>query len=247
MLGTTVTSLKILQLLETMDGARVSQIADRMESPKSTVYGHLATLRAKRFVIKRGDVYHLGPELVRLGNYVRTQKEEYVLAGDFTRRLFEELGFRSTFAVEMEGQAVFIHTASGEKGEWAHERLGSRFYLHNTAVGKAILAAMPPARVRQIVDEVGTPRETENTITDPDELFARLETVRERGYAVNHGENLQGLHAIGVAATKPSGVVIGGFSITGPKHSFTGADRERRLADAVTERVNEYELEVSLT
>lgn len=246
-LGTTATSLEILQLLQSMDGARVSQIAERMDSPKSTVHGHLATLRAKQFVIKQGDIYHLGPELVRLGNYVRTRREEYVLAGEFTQRLFEEVGFRSTFAVEMGGRAVFIHTASGEKGEWAHERLGSRLYLHNTAVGKAILAAMPQARARQIVDEWGLPRETENTVTDPDELFAELEETRERGYAVNHGENLQGLHAIGVAATEQSGSVIGGFSVTGPKHSFTGSERERELADAVTERVNEYELEVSLT
>lgn len=246
-LGTTTTSLEILQLLESMDGARVSQIAERLGSPKSTVHGHLATLRAKQFVMKRGDAYHLGPELVRLGNHVRTQKGEYVLAGEFTQRLFEEIGFRATFAVEMGGRAVFIHTASGERGEWAHERLGSRLYLHDTAVGKAILAAMPQARAEQILDEWGTPRETENTITDPDELFAELERVRERGYAVNHEENLQGLHAIGVAATEQSGNVIGGFSITGPKHSFTGSDRERQLADTVTERVNEYELEVSLT
>lgn len=246
-LQTTMTSLEILELLEEQDGARVSEVAEEMGSPKSTIHGHLATLRAKQFVIKRGDIYYLGPELVRLGNYVRTRKEEFVLAREFTEELFDAIGFRSTFAVEMGGRAAFIHTASGEKGEWAHERLGSRLYLHNTAVGKAMLAAMPRSRVRQILDEWGMPKETENTITDCDELFAELDVVEDRGYAVNHEENLQGLHAIGVAATEQSGNLIGGFSITGPKHSFTGPDREQQLANDLTERVNEYELEVSLT
>lgn len=244
-LQTTATSLEILELLGEHDGARVSELAERMDTPKSTVHGHLATLEAKEFVVKRGDVYHLGPELLRLGNQVRTRREEFVLADEFTERLFERVGFRSTFAVEMGGKAVFIHTASGDKVEWAHERMGNPLYLHNTAVGKAILAEMPRSRVERILDEQGMPRETEHTITEREALFSELEEVRERGYAVNHEENIENLCAIGVSATKQSGAVIGGFSINGPKHAFTGS-RERQLADTVVEVVNEYELEVSL-
>lgn len=245
-LGTTAKSLAVLELLEEAGGARVSEIADRMDAPKSTVHGHLATLESKQFVVKRGDIYYLGPELLRLGNQVRSQRQEFVVAREYTERLYEEVGFRSTFAVEMGGKAVFIHTASGEKLGWAHERMGNRLYLHDTAVGKSILAAMPRTTVEEILDEHGMPRETEHTITDRDALFAELEEVRERGYAVNDEENIRDLYAIGVAATDRAGAVIGGFSINGPKHSFTGS-RERALADAVVELVNEYELEVSLT
>lgn len=245
-LQTTSTSLDVLELLEEFDGARVSEIAERMDAPKSTVHGHLATLESKHFVIQRGDLYYLGPELLRLGNQVRTRKEGYVLAREFTERLFEELGLRSIFAVEMGGRAVFIHTASGNKMGWTHERLGNRLYLHNTAVGKAILANLPRSRVTQILDRWGMPSETDNTITDREELFAELETVREQGYAVNHAENFRELYATGVAATRQSGAVIGAFSVTGPEHTFTDPDREDELADTLTEFVNEYELELAL-
>lgn len=245
-LQTTATSIEILELLEEFNGARVTELAEHMDAPKSTIHGHLATLESKQFVVKRADIYYLGPELLRLGNRVRTRKEGYVLAREYTERLFEDVGFRSVFAVEMGGRAVFIHTASGNKMGWTHERLGNRLYLHNTAVGKSILAAMPRRRVEQILDEWGMPRETENTITDREELFAELEAIQEQGYATNHEENIQDLHGIGVAAVEQSGTVIGGFSITGPKHSFTGSNRERQLADVVTELVNEYELELSL-
>ena len=246
-LQTTRTSIEILELLEELKGAGVTEVANRMDLPKSTVHGHLATLEMKQFAVKRGDGYYLGPELLRLGNLVRTQKDGYVLAREYTVKLFDKVGFRSVFGVEMGGKAVFIHTASGDKMGWAHERLGNRLYLHNTAFGKAILAAMPKARVEQVLDERGMPRETEQTITDRESLFAELAAIRERGYAVNHEENIEGLHAIGVSATEKSGNVIGGFSITGPKHSFTGPERERQLADIVTELVNEYELELSIT
>lgn len=246
-LQTTATSLEILELIEEMDGARVSEIADRLGSPKSTAHGHLATLESTEFVIKRGDIYYLGPELLRLGNQIRTRKEGYVLARQFTEKLFDQVGFRSNFSVEMGGKAVFIHSASGNKMGWAHERMGNRLSLHSTAVGKAILSELPRRRVDQIIDRRGLPAETDRTITDREELFEELETIREQGYAVNHEENIDNLHAVGVAATEQSGDVIGGFSITGPKHSFIGTERERQLAEQIIELVDEYELELSLS
>jgi DNA-binding IclR family transcriptional regulator len=217
-----------------------------MDKPKSTIHGHLATLKEKQFVIQRGDFYLIGPELLRLGNQVRTRESGFVLARKFTERLFEETGLRSTFAVEMGGQAVFLHTASGNKMGWAHEQLGNCLYLHNTAVGKAILAALPDSRVEQIVDRWGLPEETENTITDRKALSAELAQIREQGYAVNRAENFKELYAIGDAAIRPSGDVIGGFSVTGPEHSILGADRETDLVRTVKDAVAEFELELAL-
>lgn len=245
-LKTTATSIAVLKLLEEHDGARVSELAERMDKPKSTIHGHLATLKREQFVVQEGDFYSLGPELLRLGNKVRTRDTGYVLARTFTERLFEETGLRSVFAVEMGGRAVFLHTVSGEKMGWAHEQLGNRLYLHNTAVGKAILAELPERRVEQIVERWGLPGETENSITDREALTAELSRIRERGYAVNRAENFDELYGIGVAATRNPGDVVGGFSVTGPAHAVTDSDREAELARTVTDAVAEFELELSL-
>jgi DNA-binding IclR family transcriptional regulator len=245
-LQTTATSIAILELLEEIDGARVSEIAERMDRPKSTVHGHLATLRDEQFVIKEGDFYFIGPELLRLGNQVRTRESGFVLARQFVERLFEETGLRSTFAVEMGGKAVFLHTASGNKMGWSHEQLGNRLYLHNTAVGKSILAALPEPRVKQIIDRWGLPSETENTITAREALFEELAQIREQGYAINRAENFRELYGIGVAATRRPGDVIGGFSVTGPAHAVVEDGREDELARTVIDLVSEFELELAL-
>ncbi|RDZ51330.1 IclR family transcriptional regulator [Haloferax sp. Atlit-4N] len=245
-LQTTTTSIEVLEILDVVNGARVSEIATRMDKPKSTIHGHLATLKEKQFVVKKGDLYFLGPELLRLGSQVRTRESGFVLARQFTEQLFEKTGLRSVFVAEMGGKAVILHTASGNKMGWAHEQIGNRLDLHDTAVGKAILAELPNLRVEQIIDQWGLTKETENTITTRETLFEELRTVRDQGYAVNHAENFKELYAIGVAATKRSGGVIGGFSVTGPEHSITGPEREDELASAVTDIANEFELELAL-
>jgi DNA-binding IclR family transcriptional regulator len=45
---------------------------------------------------------------------------------------------------------------------------------------------------------VDLPAETDRTITDRAALFEELAAIRERGYAVNHEENIEDLHAVGV-------------------------------------------------
>lgn len=247
MLGTTATSMEVLTLLDELDGAGITELAEYMEMPKSTIHGHLSTLKSEEFVMKEGDIYLLGPELLRLGNQIRTRKEAFVLAREYTERMYTESGFRSVFATEMDGRAVFIHTASGNKMGWTHERVGNRLFLHNTAVGKAMLAELPEWRIDQVLDEWGLPAETEHSITDRAELRSELEAVRERGYATNHEENIADLHGIGVAATEISGNLIGGFSITGPERPFSDPNRVSELVDAITEVKNEYELELSLS
>ena len=245
-LQTTATSIEVLELLEEIDGGRVSEIAERMGRPKSTIHGHLATLREKQFVTKEGDFYFLGPELLRLGNQVRTRRSGFVLARQFVEQLFEETGLRSIFAVEMGGKAVFLHTVSGNKMGWSHEQLGNRLFLHNTAVGKSILAELPELRTEQIIDRWGLPSETDNTVTDREELFEELAQVREQGYATNRAENFRELYAVGAAATRRPGDVVGAFSVTGPAHVVVEGDREDELARTLKGLVSEFELELTL-
>jgi DNA-binding IclR family transcriptional regulator len=244
-LGTTTTSLEVLEALERFDGARLADLAAELEMPASTLHGHVATLRSKQFLVQEGNLYFPGPKLLRLGEYVRSRREGYEIAERYVGRLFEETGFRTVFVAEQGGRGVFLYTKSGDQSDWAHERIGKQIYLHNTAVGKAILAEMSSERVNEIVDRWGLPGATKNTIQDIDALEEELERIRDRGYATNEAENIESLHAIGAAATGPDDFVIGAFSLSGPRMVLPGVGTAA-LENTLLQHVEEYELELNL-
>jgi DNA-binding IclR family transcriptional regulator len=96
--------------------------------------------------------------------------------------------------------------------------------------------------VRDIVDEQGLVRQTENTLTDTDELFAELETIRERGYAVNDEEEIRGMRSVGVPIRGIDGDVCGAVSVTGPAARLTGERFESELPDLVMQTANLIEV-----
>jgi DNA-binding IclR family transcriptional regulator len=71
-----------------------------------------------------------------------------------------------------------------------------------------------------IINEVGLPARTSNTITDPDELLAELETIREEGIAFNDCERVLNVRALAVLILHGKRSV-GSISVAGPKNRLT--------------------------
>lgn len=246
-LKTTETTLRVIEGLETLDGARVSELAEELEMAASTVHAHLATLEAHEYVAKEGDEYHLGLEFLGLGNYVGYRKPAYETAETYTRKLADETESRAVFMVEEHGWGVYLFTFSGEHAVWTYSTVGKKVPLHVTAAGKAILSRLPEATVRSIVDDHGLPAETENSLTDIDDLLSQLETIRDRGYSYNNQEQLEGVKAVGAPVTDAQDRVIGAFSVAAPANRLDDHEFEEVLPNTLLGIANEFELEYTLS
>jgi IclR family acetate operon transcriptional repressor len=97
---------------------------------------------------------------------------------------------------------------------------GSRISLHCSAIGKALLAAMPGERAAATVALRGMPRLTPNTLLGWPALQADLERCRQRGYAVDDQEHSFGLRCIAAAIYNEHGEALGALSISGPALRF---------------------------
>ncbi|WP_255197701.1 IclR family transcriptional regulator [Halorarius litoreus] len=246
-LKTTETTLEVIEALESLDGGRVSELAEELDMAASTVHAHLATLEKHEYVAREGDEYHLGLEFLSLGNYVGRRKPAYETAEAYTEKLASETECRAVFMVEEHGWGVYMFTASGAHAVWTYSTVGKKVPLHVTAAGKAILSKLPEQRVRGIIDRHGLKAETANSITDPEELFAELATIREQGYSFNSEEQLDGVRAVGVPVTDHHDRVIGSFSVASPANRLDDTAFEQDLPNTLLGIANEFELEHTLT
>lgn len=77
--------------------------------------------------------------------------------------------------------------------------LGDRFPAAPTAVGNALLAALPDDEVeRRFSDPRAFPRRTAESVRNLPDLLDKLRLVRERGYAVDESEVHPGISGLAV-------------------------------------------------
>jgi DNA-binding IclR family transcriptional regulator len=244
--GLKKTSIRTLTVAETvmgLDGATLAEVVAELDLAKSTAYSHLETLRAKGYLVKEGETYHVGLRFLDLGGYAADRKLRSPIIHERVSLLAQETEERAQFIVEENGLGVYLCTdAECPNAVRTDVRIGKQVPLHTTAAGKAILANLPRDRVEEIINRHGLTAATDHSITDPEELFEALDTVRRRGYAFNRGERLEKQWAVGVPVLGEGTTVIGGISVSGPEHRLKGEYFDTELPRLLMGVADEIEL-----
>lgn len=233
----------LIEGLKELDGAGVTELAEHVDLPPSTVHNYLVTLQDRAFVVKSGDTYRLASRFAHVGDYTKYQHEVYRIGKGYVRQLAETTEMTVNLVIEENGRGVYVCSETGAGGLQNYSSLRFREYLHSTACGKAILSQLPESRVREILDEHGMPAITEHTITDREGLFEELETVAETGVAFNDEENTDGLRAVGA----PIRLAEGSYGSISVSASISRLDEERfrnELADHVSEVAKSIEVDL---
>lgn len=248
-LKTVDTASAVLEGLVELDGAGVTELADHLDVSKSTAYTYLKSLEGQEFVSKRGDTYRLSYRFLLLGEYVRNDSLLYRFGRGEVDRVAEELGHYAHLVVEEYGRGVSIYEAKGESAadyEYQETKLQRPSPLHVTASGKAILSQLPEERVDEVVDEHGLERWTEHTITEDAALREELETVRERGFAYNDEEEIEGFRAVAAPVCGADGSVLGAVTVSGPTSFLDDESLRTGLPEHVTTAATNVEVSINM-
>jgi len=225
------------------DGRSLSDLARELGTSKSTTLALARTLSAFGYLREatHGRGYALGTALIRLGDVAGQQ----IPLRDLCRPLIDELSRETKMtaraAVNDSGYPVFIDRVDGPGTVRFHTPLGQREVPYASAAGKAILAAMDEAVVRQVCADTGLRPRTAYTITDVGTLLDNLAAVRRRGFAVDDEEDAEGVICVGAAFFGHDGGCGGAVSVTGIKGDLPAWRVEelgqavRRCADRVSE------------
>jgi IclR family acetate operon transcriptional repressor len=235
---------RALMLLEALaeagaEGMTLTELSRALGVSKSSAYAILSTLRGRGFVADSGSGmqrrYRLGIALARLGDIAVSQYQLRDVAMPVLHLLTEETGLTSRVAVLDDMSAVAIGRVDAREGVVRFAaNLGRREHLHNSAVGKAMLALLPEQRVLEIVAATGLPAKTAHTIVEPDALLRDLTSVRRRGYAIDDEEDNVGVFCVGAAVVDHNGSCLGAISVTGLKLDLP-AWRVEQIGEAVRE------------
>lgn len=240
-LKTTDTTLSIIEYIVEHGGARVTELAEAFDTSKATVHSHLATLRSRGYLVKDGNRYRIGLKFLHIGGAAKNEEPRYELIREtidgLSTRSYEEADFN----VEQHGRLISLYNEIGDDPEFEFRY----YYMHTTAVGKAMLAEFDDAHVETVLNRWGLPAQTEFTITDRDELLSQLDQIREQGYAWTNQEFSVGLKVVGAVIHEPDGSIFGGVSLGAPCYRIEEGDNEQEMIDQVLSAKNRLEKKIS--
>ena len=198
--------------------AGISELSASTGQPVGTVHRLLQTLMARDYVVRdsRTRRYALGPAFRRLAGAGLQTPDWPTIATPQLREVVEISGETANLAVMEGNQAVYMAQAQPTRMVRMFTELGNRVPLHCTGCGKVLLAYQPESVISSTIAETGLSRYTETTITDPGQLQQELEMIRQQGYAVDHGEQEEGVCCLAVPVYGPKGRVVAAVSISGP-------------------------------
>ena len=139
-------------------------------------------------------------------------------------------------------EVLYVARIATEHFLQVHVEVGSRLPAYCTALGRALLAALPSAQARAVLRASELVAHTPNTLVDIDDIERELDRTRRRGYAVIKEELASGLISVACAVIGPEGQVLAAVNVPVPSVRFS-----EDIVDTIAPRLQEACLRLSQT
>ena len=159
-------ALDVLEVFAQEQKSQLSlkEIADRVDQSMNTVFRLLYTLAAHGFIVKTNKQYELGSKLLDLTRAKMRHTDVVALARPHMDALLGRFRETVNLGVIMDGKVRYVEVRESPERFRLVEQVGGTDPLHCTALGKAHLAFLPFAEVRDLLKIHGMPKVTEHTL-----------------------------------------------------------------------------------
>lgn len=215
-------TIRILQGLQQLKGAGVTELAEQLDLPKSTVHSHLQSWADEGYLTSDGETYDISLSFLEFGGYKASNHPIVSAAQTAVDELAMETDDRVQVIAEQRGKGVYVYQTQGGRALPTDTHVGSRVHMHCTAAGKAILAYLSDDRIEQIIGEHGLPERTQNTITDREVLYEELAKIREEEVALDDEERVEGVRCVAAPVLDSDGYPFGALTISSSTRRLWG-------------------------
>ncbi len=216
------TNLRLLLIIEEVARAGVpvtpAALVEALGLPKPTVHRLLSTAEEEGFLQRDVDGRSYGPgrRLRRLaGSTLSSQRvrTERLIA---MKSLAEDVGETCNLAAPGRHGMVYLDRVETHWPLRIQLPIGTNVPFHCTASGKMYLASLRPDKLNRLMSWLNLERQTAKTITTFSDLRDELSATRDRGFATDDEEFMDGMAAIAVPIRDKDGRLLTTLSIHAP-------------------------------
>jgi IclR family transcriptional regulator, acetate operon repressor len=210
----------------------VTEVAERVELPKSTTARMLASLAREGAVeqVPGETRYRLGPRMETLATGLGTTRSLIAVGRPHLAELAAALGEAAGLSVPDGREVHYVDQvdAPNPNPVGIRDWTGSRVPLHAVSSGLVFLAHRPASTVDRYLAGA-LPALTDRTVTDPAAIQDRLRGVALAGYAWVHDEFATGISSVAAGIPDANGEVIAAVHVHGPSYRFPAPGRDAAL------------------
>jgi IclR family pca regulon transcriptional regulator len=194
----------------------LAELSEWVGLSKGTTFRLLRTLEEAGYL--RQDPltkrYRLSLKMLDFQDASLAALEYPLVAQSYLEELNAALGESVNMAVLEGTQVRYVARVAARRIMSVNLHVGSVLPAHATSMGKVLLAALGPGRVRALYAGHPLERYTARTLASVDDLLAELAAVEARGYALADEELEPGLRSAAAPVRGPNGRVAAAVNVS---------------------------------
>ena len=193
----------------------LTEVAGRSGLSRAGARRILLTLEALGYVRSDGKLFSLTPRILDLGFAYLSSMPIWNLAEPVMETLVEQVKESCSAAVLDGTDIVYVLRVSTHKIMSISLGVGSRLPAYCTSMGRMLLSALPETELMECLAASERTARTKHTVTDVNELAARIAQVRKQGWSLVNQELEEGLVSMAAPITNQAGQTVAALNISG--------------------------------
>lgn len=210
--------MAVLDAVARMRAAPLHALAEQLDLPTPTAHRICRELERLGWLqrLPGSRSWTVARSLVDLSANALAGAANSVAANAILRALSAEIGEMCSFAVQVDGEVVYLANAEPSQDLTLSFRAGRKAPLFCTSSGRLFLARLDDASLVRYLEAADCPAFTRFTVVDPKKLLAIVRRVRSTGHAVTEQEYILHVVGAGVAVVGPHDTFYGALSVAAP-------------------------------
>jgi DNA-binding IclR family transcriptional regulator len=195
----------------------VAEVAINAGIARPTAYRFVQTLVAAGYVSQDpiDGRLSVGFAVLPLASSLLDRNRMRIEALPHLHSLARETGERANLGILFRDRVLYIAGVEKPALPTIYSRFGKNAPAHCSSLGKAILAYLPDADVRALLERVPLTSHTPNTITTRPAFAKEIAETRSRGYAIDRAEHVLSSNCVAAPIFDANNRPVGAIGISG--------------------------------